>query len=372
MVLSLLNRYARWLHLRWPSGAVDALPQVETDFSTRIPGLYVIGELTGIPLLKHAVDSGSRVVRRLLPDCESCADDLVPLVIVGGGVSGLAAAVEAQRLGIRFEWFEAARMLETLENFPVGKPIFTDPPDRVVDATLALPPPSGLDREGLLAGLRKQAQDRGLQPTAATLEAVSRDGGVLQVQCTDGEVIRAHRVILAIGRSGEFRRLGVPGEDLDQVSSICHDPGAFQDQDVVVVGGGDSACEVAVALSGAGARAQLVHRHAELESASATQRRRVEQATVEAGLQVFPASKVQEITSDTVEILDGSNKPVSLSASAVFTLIGRKAPVDLLRRCGLGMRGDRGPGWWTSLAASMVFFFLLFHWKRTGVSIPIA
>src|SRR5512139_3886183 len=76
----LLSRYARWLHTRWPAGRVEKLPEVAEDGSTRVPGLYVAGDLTGIPLLKFALDSGVRVVRRIASDPGLRAD--------GGGAPG--------------------------------------------------------------------------------------------------------------------------------------------------------------------------------------------------------------------------------------------------------------------------------------------
>ena len=369
---ALLNRYIDWLHLQWPGGSEEPLPQVEADFSTAVPGLFVVGELTGIPLLKHAVDSGARVIRRLLPECEQSPEGVIPLVIVGAGVSGLSAAVEARRLGIDFQWYEAARMLETVENYPVGKPIFTDPPGLVPQAPLELPGTPGLSREGLLHSLQQQAGDRGLKPQVATLDSIRRDGNCLQVNWSSGESIRAHRVVLELGRSGEHRRLGVPGEEADHVTPICHDPGAFQNRDVLVVGGGDSACEVAVALAEGGARVQLSHRSATLKSASMTQQQRVEAAVDNGRLTVLPETTVERIDAEKVELRRTDNASVSVPATTVFTLIGRKPPIELLRRCGLRMRGDKGPVWWTTLVACMIFFFLLYHWKRPGVAIPIA
>jgi NosR/NirI family transcriptional regulator, nitrous oxide reductase regulator len=77
-------------------------------------------------------------------------------------------------------------------------------------------------------------------------------------------VLRAHRVIVAIGRSGSFRKLGVPGEELGKVSNRLHDPKDHCAQEVLVVGGGDSALEAAIALATCGARVTLSYRKGEL------------------------------------------------------------------------------------------------------------
>ena len=100
-----LARYARWLHTRWPAGGVEKLPVVEDDGSTNVPGLYVIGDLTGIPLLKFSADSGARAVLAIAADPGFRADrrtrpaGVRDLVIVGAGVSGMAAALEARTAG---------------------------------------------------------------------------------------------------------------------------------------------------------------------------------------------------------------------------------------------------------------------------------
>src|SRR5437764_8426758 len=109
-----LGRYARWLHTRWPAGRVERLPHANPDGSTGVPGVYLCGDLTGIPLLKFALDGGARVVetiqRRLDRERPGPAG-AIDLAILGAGVSGLAAAVEARARGLSFEIIEAAEPL---------------------------------------------------------------------------------------------------------------------------------------------------------------------------------------------------------------------------------------------------------------------
>src|SRR3954453_1853442 len=94
-----LARYVRWLHTQWPAGTVEKLPKVNPDGSTNVPGLYVVGDLTGIPLLKFSSDTAAKPVRRILPDpafkssALSTQDSALDLVIIGAGVSGMAAAL---------------------------------------------------------------------------------------------------------------------------------------------------------------------------------------------------------------------------------------------------------------------------------------
>lgn len=127
---SVLARYARWLHLRWPAGRVEKLPVVGPDGRTSVPGLFICGDLAGVPLLKFALDSGVRAVRAIrsgLTKGTTKPAGTRDLVILGAGVSGMAAAVEARTLGLDFEVIETAEPFTTLVNFPKAKPIFTYP-----------------------------------------------------------------------------------------------------------------------------------------------------------------------------------------------------------------------------------------------------
>src|SRR5215471_12489105 len=125
-------RYARWLHTRWPAGTVESLPEVREDGTTALPGVRVTGDLTGVPLLKLSSDSGARAVQAILREPEFAAPrasepGLLDVAIVGGGVSGIAAAIEAKASGLSFAVFESAEPFATVVNFPKAKPIYTYP-----------------------------------------------------------------------------------------------------------------------------------------------------------------------------------------------------------------------------------------------------
>ena len=121
-MMHLVERYTRWLHTGWPGGTVEKLPIVAEDGSTNVPGLYIVGDLTGIPLLKFAADTGAGAVQLIAadPDLKKGQedDDCLDLAIIGSGVSGSAAAIEAKKQGLKFEVFEASQSFSTLKNFP--------------------------------------------------------------------------------------------------------------------------------------------------------------------------------------------------------------------------------------------------------------
>ncbi|MCA9252825.1 MAG: NAD(P)-binding domain-containing protein, partial [Phycisphaerales bacterium] len=134
--MNLIKRYTRWLHTGWPAGTVEKLPDVRDDGTTKVPGVRVVGDLTGIPLLKFSADTGAKAVHAILAEPDFAgkrgADDGVyDLAIIGAGVSGMSAAIEAKKAGLRFVIFEASQDFSTIVNFPKGKPIFTYPTEMV-------------------------------------------------------------------------------------------------------------------------------------------------------------------------------------------------------------------------------------------------
>src|SRR5436190_7019585 len=105
---NLIAKYSHWLHTRWPAGVVETLPEVGPDGTTNVPGVRITGDLTGIPLLKFSADTGARAVQAILrePDFKPGGESL-DLAIIGGGVSGISAALEAKKAGLKFKVFEA-------------------------------------------------------------------------------------------------------------------------------------------------------------------------------------------------------------------------------------------------------------------------
>jgi thioredoxin reductase len=203
----MIGRYARWLHTRWPAGTVEALPRVRADGSTGVPGVYIAGDLTGVPLLKFALDGGARVARCIAEDLgrtDRPRDGMPDLVIIGAGVAGMAAAVEVRRLGLSCEVLEGSEPFSTLINLPRAKPIYTYP--------MAMTPAGGLQvgavvKEALVEELGAQVDRAGIRPrsgTAERVEAIATAGRHL----AGGGRLEARRVLIAIGAAGasEARR----------------------------------------------------------------------------------------------------------------------------------------------------------------------
>ena len=356
----MIGRYYRWLHGRWPAGTVEPLPEVDGQGRTRLPGVYVVGDLTGRPLLKYAVQTGAEAVRlaareRSLPGPE---EEGLPLVVLGAGVSGLSAALEARRLGIACRIFEARRPLQTVRDYPEGKPIFTYPPDFEPDAPIEL---HATVKESLLAELQAQTREVNVEPGEAT--HIEQDGGVLVVHFAARPAVRAGAVVVALGRAGHYRKLGVPGEDLPKVHNRLHDPKDYAGRTALVVGGGDSAVEAAVALAEAGAEVTLVHRRETLTRPKAENLSRLQRLTSAGRIRQRLGRQVTALTEVDACLDDGSRIPCEV----VFVLIGRDPPLDFFRRSRLPILGERNLRFWLGLVAFLLFCAVLYDWKSGGV-----
>jgi ferredoxin len=204
--------------------------------------------------------------------------------------------------------------------------------------------------------------------------------------------------LVAIGRSGNFRRLNVPGEDLDKVANRLHDPRDFAGAQALVVGGGDSALETAIALTVAGADVTLSHRGKDFSRAKAENVEQVRRlaanpaafARVEAPasertnpavddfmteggkpgrLTLLMESELKEIRPREVVVeapSPGGERARVLPNDVVFAMIGREAPLDFFRRSGIRIANEWTPGRAAACAAFLLFCCLLYSWKSGG------
>lgn len=371
--MSIFGRYLHWLHTRWPAGTVEPLPEADENGLTNFPGVYLVGDLRGIPLLKFALDSGARTVRRIADDpafqalrSDKSNPAVRDLVILGAGVSGMAAALEARHVGLHFELIETSQPFSTIANFPKAKPIFTYPREMTPAGDLRV---SAELKEELLEELVAQTADLHERVTTGTALAIRRSGSLLEIERAGAPPLLARRVIVALGRSGAFRRLNVPGEDLDKVSNRLHDPKDFATRRVLVVGGGDTAVEAAVALAESSAEVTLSHRAADLtrpKPENLEKLARLRPTCGDGGIRILPGSVVREIRPETVTLKLASGAEETIPNDNVFVMIGREAPLGFFRRSGVRIVGEWTPRRAAAFASFLVFCLFLYNWKSGG------
>src|SRR5262245_59532030 len=194
------------------------------------------------------------------------------LIVIGGGPSGLSAAIAAGRHGLDYVVVEQGVLVNSIFRFPPQMVFFTTPELLEIGGVPFVSPFDKPTRQEALRYYRKVADAHDLQIAFdERVVAVRRDERerIFEIETQSSKDVRrvrqAQSVVLAIGYYDRPVRLGIPGEDLPHVSHYFGDPHLHYRQRVVVVGGGNSAAEAALLLYRAGAHVTLVHRHPTLK-----------------------------------------------------------------------------------------------------------
>ena len=141
--------------------AIVKLPQVNEKHESNIPGLYIIGEVSGIPLIKLGLNQGNNLTNRLFENKPSLnlPDDIYDVLIVGAGTSGIGAANRAQELGLNYIVIEQGKPANLIRSFTKGKPLFMEPLDVPLESSMWCEESS---KEEFLEIWEKQIRERGL------------------------------------------------------------------------------------------------------------------------------------------------------------------------------------------------------------------
>ena len=188
----------------------------------------------------------------------------VDVLIVGAGPCGLAAAISAQRAGLRAVVVDAHVVASTITHYPTYVRFFSTAEKLSLGGMPFVVATEKPSRRDALAYYRAVVEHFGLEVRQyERVRAIEGTQGAFRVhthsRAGDERVIRAGAVVVATGYFGSPNKLGVPGEDLPHVAHEYREGHEAFQQDVVVVGGGNSAAEAALDLWRSGARVTLVH-----------------------------------------------------------------------------------------------------------------
>jgi len=315
------------------------LPAVDPDFQTNLPGVYVIGELGGMGLIRNAVEQGRQAAMHVARRGRRGSD--VDALVVGAGPAGISAALQLSAAGLRTLVVEQGEYGGTIRHYPRGKVVMTGNLELAGYGTVRRRTMSKEDLLRLWDDVRARA---GLDiRTGVKVDTVARRGGEWEV-VGDHFAARTGNVLLALGRRGSPRTLGVPGEDLAKVHYRLLEPEPFEGQHVLVVGGGNAAADCAIALARFGrcASVTLSYRRTQLARLRASVRQALD-AAFSAG-SVIPAlgTEVESIAPDHVVLRGPGEHRRTLPNQAVIVQIGGTAPAELLRSIGIDLVTKRG------------------------------
>ena len=321
------------------SSGVEERPELDRSFESSVKGLHIIGAANGSPLLKTCINEGYEVIRalyrRMQPDKDqTSSDDRLDIVIIGAGPAGITAGIEAKQRGFSFRILEQSRPLNTIVNYPAGKHVYAEP------AAIKTLGPLEFDdssKEELLENWGEKATGVDIE-TGKNVRHIHKHGDMFQVELIDGESISCRRVILAIGRMGNPRKLNVSGEELPCVYTAMLNPGKYKEKNILVVGGGNSAVEAVLALKDSN-HVSLVHRRDTFDRVSKINRTMFEQAERGGEITIIRSARIVEFRPGEADIeVDGRIQ--TMTRDIVFVLIGADPPTSFLKRLGVTFEGD--------------------------------
>jgi len=307
------------------------IPVLSPQFETSVPGIFIAGELGGMGLIRNALEQGRQAVESVHA-MRPRGGDLLDLVIVGAGPAGFAASLTALSKRMRFVTVEQETLGGCVFQYPRGKLVMTAPATVPLVGRVNLRQTS---KEDLLRFWSEAERKTGVQINyRERVDDIVREDRGFRVKTSCAEY-RAHSVLLAIGRRGTPRKLGVPGEELPKVVYRLIDPDQYAGQHVLVVGGGDSALEAAVSIAESnGASVVLSYRGEAFDRAKARNRDRVKSAAQNGRLEVLLNSVVRQISAETVAI-EQVGRLLSVPNDTVIVNAGGVLPSDFLRRVGV-------------------------------------
>jgi len=313
------------------------VPVTDEFFETTVPGIYVIGELRGIGLIRNSLLQGLECIDGIAAKPRRNGADY-DVAIVGAGPAGLGATLQAAAKELRYVTLEQEDIGGTVLKFPRRKVVMTAP--------LNLPGYGKVHfrdvlKEDLLTEWEKIIKKTGVQIHARKrVEKITASGESFEVVAS-GEKYTANHVILALGRRGTPRKLGAPGEHLPKVIYQLDDPQQFTGRNCLVIGGGDSALECALMLNEAGSRVSFSYRQKNISRAKPRNRQQFEAAVQAGRIDSYMPSQVKEITPEAVRLeIEGVEKVIP--NDDVIIMAGGILPFEFLKELGIAMRTLHG------------------------------
>jgi thioredoxin reductase (NADPH) len=315
------------------------IPNVDPDFQTNVPGIFIAGELGGMGLVRNAVEQGRQALTALRKIRGRGPANCLDAVIVGCGPAGFSASLAALESKMRFVTLEQDSLGGTVAHFPRGKLVMTAPFTLPIAGKFRF---KELSKEQLVRLFEDVAKKVGLKVNfGERVDTITQVGTEFDIKTTR-TTYRTHSVLLTIGRRGTPRTLDVPGEEKSKVVYRLIDPEQYKGKHVLVVGGGDSALEAACSIAAMpDTVVTLSHRSESFSRAKPKNRGAVEQFEKDGRLQVLLSSAVRKIDEERIE-LDYSGRPIAIENDAVIVCAGGILPTPFLKSIGVKVETKYG------------------------------
>ncbi len=309
------------------------LPHVSDRYESNVEGIYIAGELGGMGLIKNSIEQGVQAVENMIKAGIPKGDDGYDLIIVGAGPAGIAATLTAKKHGLKFLTLEQDTLGGTVFTFPRSKIVMTSPVELPLYGKMKLYDTS---KQELLDIWIQALTSNGINIQEQTkVESIVPHKGGFNVLTLKGEQLWAKNILLAIGRRGSPRKLGVPGEVSEKVAYRLLEPEQIQGKNVLVVGGGDSAVEAAMLL-GTQNNVTLSYRNDKLSRIKPKNRDNIMAAMERGQVHARFNTNVARITPEKVFLSgDGIDGELALDNDLVYIFAGGELPTEFLQKAGI-------------------------------------
>ena len=316
------------------------IPFVSPSFETNVPGIYIAGELGGMGLIRNAVEQGKQAMKSIVSKLQSTKNpNMYDVVIVGAGPAGIAATLAAHEKKLKYLTLEQDSLGGTVFNFPRGKIVMTAPMDLPIAGKIKV---TETTKEALLK-VWKEIEYK-------TKIKINYNEGVIDIKAADkGFIVSSAKqkyhtqtILLGIGRRGSPRKLNVPGENLPKVVYRLLDAEVYKGKHVLVVGGGDSALEAALAVvQQPGTKVILSYRSEAFSRVKEKNRKLIEAASTAKRVRILFNSTVKEIDQESVHVAQG-DQLYRIKNDAVIVSAGGILPTEFLKKIGITVETKYG------------------------------
>jgi thioredoxin reductase (NADPH) len=319
------------------------MPYMTPECETSIANLFIVGELGGLALIKNAVNQGRDCVDTLIRRRTAAADasaqpGVYDLLIVGAGPSGISASLRAIEKKLNYVTLEQDEIGGTVAKYPRQKLVMTSPVEFPMYGKFNK---TELSKENLLAFWDMVLNRADFHcVTGEKVEHIGKgEDDIFTVKSANNEY-RTRAVILALGKTGTPRKLGVAGEALPKVMYRLIETDHYVNKKILVVGGGDSAVEAAMGLAHQpGNKVTLCYRGAQFSRIKERNAKRIDDCMRRGKVEVLFETNPKEFKPESV-VLDVKGHAREILNDYVWIFAGGIPPFDFLKKIGIqfGMR----------------------------------
>jgi thioredoxin reductase/ferredoxin len=321
-----------------PSMSAD-LPRLTPEFETNIPNLFIVGELGGLALIKNAINQGrdciDTIANRLKQSQPKNSNDSViyDVLIVGAGPAGISASLRAIERKLSYITLERDEIGGTVAKYPRQKLVMTSPIEFPMYGKFNK---LQLSKEHLLAfwGTVLNRADFNVV-TDEKVQDIQRDSSDIFNVKSANNCYCARAVVLALGRAGEPRKLGVKGEELPKVMYRLIEADHYVNKKILIVGGGDSAVEAAMGLAyQVGNQVTLSYRQERFSRIKDRNAKRLDECIRAGKLKVLFNSHPVEFKPESV-VIEEKGALQEMANDFVWIFAGGTPPNDFLKKIGV-------------------------------------